>query len=263
MPDDAGAFARAAAERGLRFFKQIDHLRSTASTNTDVMERLGTPASAGLVIVADEQSEGAGRHGRRWIAPARSGLLFTAVLPDPIASAAAWAVPLWTGLAVAAALERSHGVSATLQWPNDLLVSGRKLCGILCVSRIRGEQAAIACGVGLNVFRPTDDVALREIVPPPIFLDDVAALRDGVRPKLLAAILRAFEDDLAALSDPERIARRWEKRAGLPGAAYRFTIEGEGEIEGDALRIAPGGAIVVRTVDGERTIDLAEARVAR
>ena len=263
MPDDAGAFARAVAARGVRRFKQIEHLRTTASTNADAMERLGDPASAGLVIVADEQSEGAGRRGRRWIAPARSGLLFTAVLPGSVASAAAWAVPLWTGLAVAAALERNHGVRATLQWPNDLLVDGRKLCGILCVSRINGERATVACGVGLNVFRPADDAPLREIVPPPLFLDDVAALRDGARPKLLAEILHAFEHDLAALRDPGGVARSWEARAGLPGVPYRFAIEGEGEIDGLALRIAPGGALVVQTAGGERTIELAEARVVR
>ena len=56
---------------------------------------------------------------------------------------------------------------------------------------------------------------------------------------------------------------RWEERAGLPGVPYRFAIENEGEIEGVALRIAPGGALIVRTDGGERTVELADARVVR
>ena len=86
---------------------------------------------------------------------------------------------------------------------------------------------------------------------------------DDARAELLASILLEFERELVTLYDPETSARRWEERAGLPGVPYRFAIDGEGEIEAQALRIASGGGLVVQNVAGERTIDLAEARVIR
>ncbi|MGH7683891.1 MAG: biotin--[acetyl-CoA-carboxylase] ligase, partial [Vulcanimicrobiaceae bacterium] len=188
----AGAFAAAVSAARLRYFTQIDHRVATGSTNEDAQKVLGDPASAGRVIVADEQTAGRGRRGRQWIAPPRSGLLFTAVLPQPIRAGDAWAVTFWTGICVAKALQRWN-VTPQLQWPNDLLVDGRKMCGILCVSRIVGERASIACGVGLNVHRPDDRPDLDAIVPPPIFLDDCAAAGENARAELLAAILSEFE----------------------------------------------------------------------
>ena len=171
---------------------------------------------------------------------------------------AAWAVTFWSGLAVAAALDRRK-IATALQWPNDLLVRGRKICGILCISRISGSHAAIACGIGVNVRRPSLD----EILPAPIFVDDLITIGKDTRAELLVAILRAMEDDLAALDHPNEIARRWEQRAGLPGVRYRFAMEGGKELEGEALRIAPGGGLVIRANGEERTIELADARVLR
>ena len=241
----------------------IERRATTASTNEDAQQKLGDPSAAGLAIVADVQTAGAGRRGRRWIAPKGSGLLFTAILPAEIPASAAWAATLWAGLAVARALDEWH-VATTLQWPNDLLVDDRKICGILCVSRIAGERAWIGCGVGVNVFRPERHPELEEVVPPPIFLSDIAVVRADAREQLLQAILSEFGARLGAFEQPESIARDWERRAGVPGARYRFRFEDGREVEGEALRIAPGGGLVVRATNGElRTIELADARVVR
>lgn len=259
----AGAFAAAVSAAGLRYFTQIEHRVATASTNEDAQRVLGDPAAAGLVIVADEQTAGRGRRGRRWIAPPRTGLLFTAVLPQPIRAADAWAVTFWAGISVAKALGRWN-VEPLLQWPNDLLVDGRKLCGILCVSRIVGERASIACGIGLNVYRPDSLRNLDEIVPPPIFLDDCVVAGENARAELLAAILTEFERALELLHDPARIIREWESAAGLPGARYRLRFDDGSQIEGKALRLSPSGGLVMRTESGEHTIDLAaEVRALR
>jgi BirA family biotin operon repressor/biotin-[acetyl-CoA-carboxylase] ligase len=259
----ADAFAAAIAASGLTRFRRIEHHVATRSTNDDAQGWLADPACGGLVIVADEQTAGRGRRGRRWVAPPKSGLLFTAILPEPIAARDAWAVTFWSGLRVAEAI-RGWNVAATLQWPNDLLVEGRKLCGILCVSRVVADRATIGCGVGVNVYRPARHPELDEIVPPPIFLDDVAVVAERGREELLIAILRAFETGLASLRDPEGIAREWERHAGLPGARYRFVFDDGGEVEGEALRVARGGGLIVRTGGAERTIELAErVRVLR
>ena len=260
---NADAFAANIAASGLRHFQLIEHHRTIRSTNDEAQRRLGEPSAAGLVIVADEQSGGKGRRGRTWVAAPRSGLLFTAILPKAVDAGAAWAVTFWAGLRVAEALER-WSVEPTLQWPNDLLLDGRKLCGILCVSRIVADQATLGCGIGVNVYRPRNRPDLDEISPPPIFLDDVRVLGDHVREELLGEILRACEANLDALHNPVSIAREWERRAGVPGTRYRFTLEDGGEIEGEALRLGNGGGLVIETQSGERVIELADrVRVVR
>ena len=260
---NADAFAANIAASGLRHFRLIEHHQTIRSTNDEAQRRLGEPSAAGLVIVADEQSGGKGRRGRTWVAAPRSGLLFTAILPKPVDAGAAWAVTFWAGLRVADALAHWN-VEPVLQWPNDLLVDGRKLCGILCVSRIVADRAMLGCGIGVNVYRPRNRPDLDEIVPPPIFLDDVRVLGEHAREEVLGQILRAFETQLEALADPASIAREWETRAGVPGTRYRFTLEDGGEIEGEALRLTIGGGLVMQTASGERVVELADrVRVVR
>lgn len=260
--DTADAFAAAMNASGLRRFRQLEHHNAIRSTNENAHQRLGDPAAAGLVIVADEQTAGSGRRGRRWIAAPASGLLFTAILPDAIRASAAWAVTFWAGICVADALRRWN-VAPLLQWPNDLLVDGRKLCGILCVSRIIGDEATLGCGIGVNVFRPRNRPDLDTIAPAPLFLDDVTVTSPNAREELLVEILRQFENRLDWLRMPETILHEWETRADLP-MRYRFALENGVHIEGTAERLCSGGGLQVRTAAGERVIELAdEVRVVR
>ena len=234
----------------------------TGSTNDDAAVLLGEPGSAGVVLCADYQRIGKGRRGRAWLASPGSALLFTAILPEPVAAQALWAVPFWSALGVAAGIERATGVRASLQWPNDLLLEGRKCCGILCVSRVAGDKAWVGCGSGINISRPAHDALLEGIQPPPAFLSDcgAAVARDDV----LAAILAAYETTLEDLHDPQAVARAWERRASLAGTAYRLLVDGETQpSEGIARRIGPDGSLVVATGTVERRVSLAEARVLR
>ena len=241
-------------------FARVRWLERTGSTNDDIAALLGTPEAAGLTIVADFQERGSGRKGRTWVAPASASLLFTSALPEPIASADLWSVPFWVALGVRRAMVDS-GVPVTLQWPNDLLLDGRKIAGILCVSRVIGNEAWVGCGVGINVLRVTDP-QLEEIVPPPAFCSDATTI---TREALLEKILHAFSATYEQLRTPHNIARRWEHAAGLPGVPYRMLVDGEKEIiDVTAVRLATGGGLVVQTSSKiERTINLADARVQR
>ena len=232
------------------------------STNDDAVALLGEPGSAGVVLVADFQRAGKGRRASTWTAPAGSALLFTAILPEPVPTDALWAVPFWTALGVAAGIERATGLRVGLQWPNDLLLDGRKCCGILCVSRVVGNRAWVGCGSGVNVARPADDPSLTAIEPPPAFLSDRAAT--VTRDTVLGAILAAYEASLPKLRTPVAIARAWERRAGLAGTAYRLLVDGEAQsFVAIAQRLGSEGALIVATDRGERRISLAEARVIR
>jgi len=242
----------------------IRSLAVTDSTNDDAAALLGRPDAGGTVIVADYQRAGRGRHARAWIAPPGSSLLFTAILPRTVASAHLWAATFWTALGVADGIEAATGLRTGLQWPNDLLLGGRKCCGILCVSRVSGYEAWVGCGVGLNVVRPAGDAALEAIAPPPAFLSDGLASAPS-RDAVLATILAAFERRLGALSDPAGIARAWEARAVLSGTPYRLLVDGESApLDAIARRIDGDGALVVSAANGrERRIALADARVLR
>lgn len=222
---------------------------------------LGEERARGLTLVADYQEQGAGRKGRAWLAPPGSALLCTVGLPDPLPAADLWAVPFWTALVVHDAL-RDIGVRARLQWPNDVLIDERKVCGILCISRVAGEYAWAACGIGVNVRRPDDPRAIADIQPPPAYLSDIVGGAD--RANVLQAILRSADTRYDELSVPDRVAHDWDQAAQLPGARYRILLDGENEpFEATALRLLPGGALLVDHDGAQREITLADARVLR
>ncbi len=241
---------------------EIRRLAETDSTNDDAQRLLGEADGAGLVIVSDFQRAGKGRRERRWIAPRGSALLFTAILPRTVAASALWCVPYWTALVVADGIERASGVRVSLQWPNDLLLDGRKCAGILCISRVAGDEAWIGCGVGLNVVRPADYAALAGVEPAPAFVADRAPGLE--RDALLDAILAAFGLRLGDLDRPESVARRWEERAGLAGTHYRLLVDGEAApFDAVARRLSADGGLIVAQNGRERTLSLADARVMR
>jgi len=260
VPDDDAPLALARVRDALAGtrFADIRYVAETASTNDDAAALLGDPAAAGATLVAEFQHAGRGRKaGRAWIAPAGSALLFTTLLPVTVATGALWAVPFWVALAVADGVEAGGGPRLDLRWPNDLDLAGRKAAGILCVSRVRGAEAHVGCGVGLNVRRPR---AAPAVEPPPAYLSDVAP---GVaREDVLAGILGAMDGLIAVLERPDEVARAWEERAGLRGRPYRLRLDADGSIvAGTALRLGPDGGLVLLAGGREQIIHLADARV--
>ena len=241
---------------------EIRSYAETGSTNDDAAELLGHTGGTGVVLLADFQRAGHGRRARNWVAPPGSSLLFTAILPRPVRSDALWAVPFWTALGVADGIEAATGLRVGLQWPNDLLLEGRKCCGILCISRVIGAQAWIGCGTGINVRRPSGDPVLAEIDPPPAFLSDLAPRTE--RSAVLDAVLAAYAARLPELDDPAGVARSWERRAELEGTAYRLLRDGSATpFVATARRLAPDGSLVVERDGREENVALADARAIR
>lgn len=241
-------------------FEDVRPLAKTASTNDDAAPLLGDPSAAGATLVAEFQTAGKGRKpGRAWIAPPGSALLFTAILPRSVLTENLWAVPFWVALAVADGVEEGSGIRLDLRWPNDLDLAGRKAAGILCISRVIGDEAYVGCGVGLNVRRPLD-VEIAAIEPPPAFLSDAAP--NVAREDVLAGILGAMDALLDVLDRPAEITRAWEDRAELRGRPYRLRLDADGTIvSGTALRLDSEGGLVIEVGGRERVVHLADARV--
>lgn len=137
----------------------------------DVLHELAAQgARAGAAVLADVQTRGRGRQGRSWHSPAGQGI-WLAYLVRPPVPLETGVLALRVGLAVAAALERL-GAEPRVKWPNDVLLDGRKVAGILCEARaMPGEPGWVAVGIGMNVHGPlpaelsSSAVALDEIVP--------------------------------------------------------------------------------------------------
>jgi BirA family transcriptional regulator, biotin operon repressor / biotin---[acetyl-CoA-carboxylase] ligase len=254
----AGPYSSVVRDLAGTEFSSIRYVEETESTNADAAALLGDEAYAGLTIVAEYQSRGAGRKGRSWQAAAGSALLFSTILPNALSTQRLWIVPFWAALSIRAALSE-FGVVTTLQWPNDILLGERKIAGILCQSSVTGSRAWVACGAGINVRRWHD---ASTIVPPPAFCDDVATID---RAALMRSILNEYDRSLRMLDDEQGIAARWNDAAGLPGRRYRIVRDDDPTpFDAIAQSLSQGGGLEVIREDGRHeTIALADARVVR
>jgi BirA family biotin operon repressor/biotin-[acetyl-CoA-carboxylase] ligase len=157
MTFDPSRFAAIVAERRLGLGHPIVFREVTGSTNDDALEGARNSVAHGALYVARAQTAGRGRRGNRWFGQAGQSLAFTVLLRPSLAPPRASGLALVAGLAVRAAVElwlRAAGQNepVRVKWPNDVVVGGRKLCGILAESQIRGaELSAVALGIGLNL----------------------------------------------------------------------------------------------------------------
>src|SRR4051794_26536060 len=134
----------------------IEVRSTTTSTNADVAAAARQGAPEGLVVIAEEQQAGRGRLGRTWEAPPRAGVLMSVLLRPAVPLDVLSLLPLLTGTAVVESTRAVSKVHTTLKWPNDVLVSGRKLGGILA-ERL---EDAVVVGIGLNVSTRPEELAL-------------------------------------------------------------------------------------------------------
>jgi len=165
-----------------RFGRPFTFVESCPST-----QRLLEGAPEGAVAAAGEQTEGRGRLGRTWQAPAGTSLLFSIVLVPPVPPARMPELSLVAGGAVAEAIASQTGLAPTVKHPNDVLVDGRKVAGILAES----SEGRVVLGVGVNVSQTAGELPERA-EHPATSLSLEGATVDRV--ELLAAILERLED---------------------------------------------------------------------
>ncbi len=238
-------------------WREVRVVSRTASTNADVRGAADGGAGEGLVLVAEEQTSGRGRLDRSWSAPARSGLTFSVLLrPDEVAAARWTWLPLLTGVAVARAVRRIGEVDATLKWPNDVLVDGRKLAGIL----VERSGGAAVVGVGLNVSMREEELP----VPTATSMALVGATSTD-RDPILRAVLRELADWYAAWrgyqGDVERSGVRaaYLRLCGTMERPVRVELPGGQVLAGRAVDVDEGGRLIVD--DGARWLPVAAGDV--
>ena len=230
-PLSGPALTRALASDGWR----VEVLATAGSTNALLAERARAGEGAGLVLVAEQQTAGRGRLDRSWVSPPRAGLTFSALL-RPELPVAQWPwLPLLTGLAVARALREQAGVDAVLKWPNDVLIGGRKLCGLLAEVPTPG---AVVMGIGLNVTtRPAE---LPHELATSLALE---GSRVTDRDLLLRVVLRELGRVLTA--DLAEGQAGYRALCSTLGSAVRVELPGSGSVEGTADGVDEDGRLVV------------------
>jgi BirA family biotin operon repressor/biotin-[acetyl-CoA-carboxylase] ligase len=231
---------------GLRFAHPLYLYQQIGSTNDEAKRLAEAGAPQGLLVVAEEQTAGRGRAGRRWITPAGTAIAFSLVLRPELPARRAMRLTMLAGLAACEAIEQVTGLRANLKWPNDVLVSGKKVAGILVEAALDGDRVGHAVlGLGMNV----------SLAPPPEAVDfpatslEAEAGREIDRFHLLRAILSRLEARYASL-EAESLHADWHARLALMEQAVIVRTT-DGDYAGRAEGVDPDGALLFRLESGE------------
>ena len=220
---------------------------SVGSTNTEAITQACAGAPHGLVVVADSQREGRGRHGRKWASPPGVNLYLSLLLRPDWTVADAPPVSLATSVAVAKALACFLPRAPTVKWPNDLLWEGRKLCGVLSEMATDGGRIQhLVVGIGLNVNQWDFDPWVEPVATSMRRICGTSLCRTGVLVELLGQIETYWE--LLLLGKTEQVLDEWRGLASWVGGPVSVR-SGDREIQGRAVGVTPRGAL--RVVDGE------------
>ena len=230
------------------FGRRLHWLASTTSTN-DVAARLAeSGAEEGTTVVAEMQTAGRGRHGRVWFSPTGAGLYTSVIVrPEKGTSDAAHPATLLTlasGVAIAEAVRAVTGLPAEIKWPNDILISGRKVAGILAEATLQaGEPLFVILGFGVNLQPAAYPFELASRVTSV----EAETSRPADRARLLAEILASLNERYADLRQGrfDAILTAWRRLAvSLAGTRVEWDSPA-GVVRGRAQDIDRHGALLV------------------
>lgn len=230
--------------RDIRVFEE------TNSTN-DVAEKLARDGvKEGVVVFAEAQKKGRGRLGRRWLSPARKGLWFSVLLRPDLRPQAATQLTVVAATALARALRKQTGLTPEIKWPNDILLRGKKVAGILTeLSAELDHVKHLIIGIGVDVNLTNADLPadLRKLATS-LRVESGQAVS---RPELAAAILRELDADYARMraGQFEALADEWEEQCMTIGRTVSIRL-GDRVQTGVAEALDSEGALLLRTQHG-------------
>lgn len=232
-------------------FTDIRHFDEIDSTNRYLLDEARAGAPEGVVAVAGHQTAGRGRMGRTWAAPPGSSLLVSVLLRPPVEAARAHLVTMAAGVAACEAVFLAAGFTPSLKWPNDLVVGGRKLAGMLSEAEIAdGRVDALVVGVGVNVNWTDFPPEIVETATACNLVTGEAVDVDELLARFLDRLDHRYTTLLAPAGD-QAVLGEYRQRCATLGRAVRVET-GEGVVEGTALDVTDAGHLIVESPDGSR-----------
>lgn len=223
---------------------------SVSSTNDVARDLAASGASEGVCVIAREQTAGRGRHGRSWSSTPGEGLYLSLILRPAVTAAASSIMTLAAAVAVAETLKLDFQAAADIKWPNDVLVRGQKICGILVEAAIEGARLQYAVmGIGVNIAqRAFPETVLDGATSLLLETGQVIAPED-----FMAAMLPRLEHWYeASQSRREGVIERWEQLSSSARDCLVRVESPDGVVEGLTRGLMPTGALIVELASGER-----------
>lgn len=232
--------------------KKIIYRENIASTQSLAIALAEKEDSRGVAVIAEQQTGGRGRLKRKWLSP-KGGVWISVVLRPTIPTAASTILPFAAAVAVCDAVTEATGLEVTLKWPNDVMVRGKKVAGILLDLSAEAESVNYAVvGIGINANLDSKKLRLeREGRPAVTSLSDELG-HNVNRLHLTRLLLEKLEQYFLVLEEkgPTTIVALWRKRAGMLGRDVSVAQQGK-VLSGMAKDIADDGSLVVATASGD------------
>ncbi|MDH7564762.1 MAG: biotin--[acetyl-CoA-carboxylase] ligase [Candidatus Bathyarchaeota archaeon] len=230
---------------------RIIFLHETSSTNDLAKELAFSGSPEGTVVLAEAQTNGRGRLGREWVSP-RGGLYFSVILRPRLAASEAAKLVFAAGLAVVEALDELYCLRTETKWPNDVIVNGRKVCGILSEMNMRnGLMDFVVVGFGVNA-----NFDIKKALPEPLWANATSLWTELGRKIELGALFKEVLERLEKLynsflkNGSSPVLREWKKHAAFFGE-YVEVISGNEYLSGLALDIEDDGSLTIKLDDGK------------
>jgi BirA family biotin operon repressor/biotin-[acetyl-CoA-carboxylase] ligase len=236
------------------------HYNSLPSTNDEAMKlahQLDVPEFS--YVVADEQTSGRGRNGNSWSSASGAGLYMSMILRPELPMELLPQLTLVAGVAMCEALNALPvlaGNNVGIKWPNDILLNGRKLAGILCEASLQGDSKAVIVGIGLNVKASQEQLPARVIYPATSLLIELgeASVKAIDTATLAEAFAASLKQRFLRYYSTHEIASDWSKYDLLAGTQIKIDTPDAGVVEGVATGITSAGELMIVDAAGDKQI---------
>lgn len=237
----------------VRVGREIVCLEQVDSTNTYLKRRGAEGAPHGLAALAEEQTGGRGRRGRRFESPKGAGLYLSVLLRPNCTPEQAIPLTAWVGVAVCDGIEAACGLRPRIKWTNDIILNGKKLCGILTEMSVEGETGAlqyVVAGMGTNVHESAEDFAAAGLsdIATSLAIEGAAVDRCALAAHLLTALDRMAEE---FPKEKARWLERYRADCLTPGRAVTL-LRPDGQERAMAVDIDENFGLIVEYPDGRR-----------
>lgn len=240
--------------------QEVYYYDSIDSTNTKAKELAEQGASTGTLVVADRQVAGKGRRGRNWESPSNVGIFMTILLKPEINPNHASMLTLVAALAVAEAINDVTGACAQIKWPNDIVINGKKICGILTEMSAQFDYISnIVVGIGINVHNESFPEDISQVASS-LFLECGQKFH---RAFIIEKVLENFEEYFEIFEETEDLTGIMNSYNALlvnRGANVRV-LDPKKPFEGKAMGITKKGELIVDTWEARRLVSSGEVSV--